>query len=283
MDETKTKTEEPESEKPAGFDIARMPFMAHVAELRKRLMISAIAIGAGFGICYPFHERLLQFITDPLIKVLPQGQRLIYTSLPEAFFTYLKISFLAGLLLSLPVILYQIWLFIAPGLFKHERRYAFIFVLATTVLFLGGAVFGYRMVFPYGFKFFVGFESELIQPLPALKQYISFSMRLLLAFGLVFELPIVIAFLAKMGLVTDKLLRKNRKWAFLLMFVIGAMFTPPDVITQLLMAMPLMILFEISIYIAMVITRRREAAAQAEDGDQEEDEDQKEDEGQKEA
>ncbi|MBW1712884.1 MAG: twin-arginine translocase subunit TatC [Deltaproteobacteria bacterium] len=245
MNQTQTETDS-QSE----LDASRMPFMGHLAELRKRLMISALAAGIGFGICYPFKERLLAFMIDPLKAVLPPGQRLIYTNLPEAFFTYLKICFLAGGLLALPVVFLQIWRFIAPGLYKKERKFAFGFVISSTVLFLGGAIFGYQVVFPFGFKFFVGFESELITPLPALKAYLSFSVRLLLAFGAIFELPIVIFFLAKMGLVTDKFLRKNRKWALLLTFVTGAIFTPPDVVTQVLMALPLIILFEISIFVA---------------------------------
>ncbi len=199
-------------------------------------------------------------MVEPLKKVLPAGQRLIYTALPEAFFTHIKISILAAVLLTLPYIFFQIWKFVAPGLYKNERKYSLGFVISSSLLFLGGAVFGYLVVFPYGFKFFVGFESELIQPLPALKQYFSFSLRLLFAFGFVFELPIVIFFLARMGLVDDKFLRRNRKWAILLTFIIGAIFTPPDVLTQVMMALPLIVLFEISIYVAKYCGRKRQEA-----------------------
>lgn len=245
---------------------SRMPFMAHLVELRTRVVKILLAVALGFGVSYPFKEQLLGFIVGPLKAVLPPGQRLVYTGLPEAFFTYLKICALSGFLITLPLTLYQLWAFIAPGLYKKERRYALGFVVATTMLFLGGAIFGYQVVFPYGFQFFVGFESDLIQPLPALNQYISFSVRLLLAFGAVFELPIVMFFLARMGLVTDKFLRKNRKWAILLVFVVGAIFTPPDVVTQFLMAGPMLILFEVSIVIVKIF------AKQSDDEDEEADE-----------
>lgn len=256
------KTEAPESSEESShttggkIDASRMPFMAHLIELRSRLVKASIGLGVAFGICYPFHVQLLAFMVEPLKKVLPEGQRLIYTNLPEAFFTYLKLSFLAAVLLAFPWLLYQIWCFIAPGLYKKERKYAFGFVLSTSLLFLGGAIFGYQVVFPFGFKFFVGFESEMIQPLPALNQYFSFSVRLLFAFGAVFELPIVVFFLARMGLVDAPMLRKNRKWAILGTFIIAAMFTPPDVVTQVLMAGPLLILYEVSIFVAKAWTTR---------------------------
>lgn len=239
------------------IEASRMPFMAHLVELRKRMVAAAIAVGVGFGIAFPFKEYLLAFMVEPLKAVLPEGQRLIYTNLPEAFFTYLKISFLTGTLLALPVIFWQLWSFIAPGLYKNEKRYAVGFVISSTLLFFGGAIFGYQIVFPYGFTFFVGFESELIQPLPALNQYFSFSLRLLIAFGVIFELPIVVFFLSRMGIVDHKWLRKHYKWAILLTFVVGAMFTPPDVVTQVLMAAPLIILFEISIWVSRIFGKKK--------------------------
>lgn len=252
---------------PQGIDASRMPFMAHLAELRSRLVKASIGLGVAFAICYPFHTQLLAFMVEPLQKVLPEGQQLIYTNLPEAFFTYLKLSFLTAVLLAFPWLIYQVWCFIAPGLYRNEKKYAFGFVLATSVLFMGGAVFGYSVVFPFGFKFFVGFESELIKPLPALNQYFSFSVRLLFAFGAVFELPIVVFFLARMGLVDAPFLRKHRKWAILGTFVIGAIFTPPDVVTQVLMAGPLLILYEVSIYIAKIFSTKDKDS----DGEPEED------------
>lgn len=254
MDEPKNQKTDQEAE--GELDASRMPFMAHLAELRKRLVWSAMAAGAGTLAAFPFKEHLLRFMVDPLMAVLPEGQKLIYTALPEAFFTYLKLSILTGVLAALPVIFYQMWNFVAPGLYRHERRYAVGFVVSSSLLFFVGAIFGYQVVFPYGFKFFVGFGNDLLQPLPALKAYFSFSLRLLIAFGAIFELPIVVFFLARMGVVDHRFLRKHYKWAILMTFVVGAMFTPPDVVTQVLMALPLIILFEISIWVAKIFGKK---------------------------
>lgn len=280
-DEQDRAAEEPSKEKPTEsaredgeqadeLEYSRMPFMEHLVELRRRMVIAAIAVGVGFAACYGFSEYLLAFMINPLKQYLPAGQKLIYTALPEAFFTHIKISFLAGLLLALPVVFYQIWLFVAPGLYKKERKYAVGFVISSSLLFLAGAVFGYTVVFPFGFQFFIGFGNDLIQPLPALKQYFSFSTRLLLAFGLVFELPIVIFFLARMGIVDDKFLRRNRKWAVLMTFVVGAMFTPPDVVTQVLLALPLIVLFEISIWVAKAFGKPKRNLSDEDDEGEEE-------------
>jgi len=255
-DPKKKKTDDRGKEAGAELEASRMPFMAHLAELRRRMVWAAVAAGAGTLTAMPFQEYLLRFMVEPLKAVLPEGQRLIYTALPEAFFTYLKLSILAGVLLALPVIFYQIWSFVAPGLYRHEKRYAVGFVVSSSLLFFGGAVFGYLVVFPFGFKFFVGFGNDLIQPLPALKAYFSFSLRLLIAFGAVFELPIVIFFLSRMGVVDHRFLRKNYKWAVLLTFVVGAIFTPPDVLTQIMMAVPLLALFEISIWVAKIFGKK---------------------------
>ena len=166
------------------------------------------------------------------------------------FFTYLKTAFVAGIILVSPYIFYQIWLFIAPGLYKNEKKYVVPFVIFSTILFAGGSLFGYFVVFPFGFKFFMGFANEYIQALPSVKQYFSFAIKLLFAFGIIFELPVVVLFLARMGLVTSGFLRKNRKYAILLTFVMAAILTPPDVVTQCMMAGPLIVLYEISVLIA---------------------------------
>jgi sec-independent protein translocase protein TatC len=216
-------------------------------ELRKRLVISAISIGVGFAISYGFKEKLFQILLRPLISVMKTGDKLIFTGLPEAFFTYLKVAFLSGLLLSTPVILYQFWMFVAPGLYRKEKRLMFPIVILSSFFFLGGALFGYFIVFPFGFKFFLSFASETIQPLPSMKEYLSFSAKLLLAFGLVFELPLVLTFLSRLGIISVEFLKKNRKYALLLFFAGSAILTPPDVVTQVMMALPLMVLYEISI------------------------------------
>jgi sec-independent protein translocase protein TatC len=238
-------------------DETKQPFMSHLEELRKRLITCAITIGFGFVISYIFAERLFRILVTPLKRIMPEGDRLIFTNLPEMFLTHLKTALICGILLTAPVLFYQLWLFIAPGLYQHERKFAIPFVVFSTILFVGGALFGYFVVFPFGFKFFLGFANEYIQALPSVKQYFSFSIKLLFAFGIVFELPVVAFFLAKMGLVTPEFLKKKRKYALLLTFVLAAILTPPDVITQLMMAGPLILLYEIGILVARMARRRK--------------------------
>jgi len=241
-----------------GVNETKMSFMAHLEELRHRLVVSAIAIGIGFLICYGFSKYLFQLLVTPLIKVLPQGDKLIYTSLTEAFFTYLKVGLLGGALLACPVVFYQIWKFISPGLYKHEQKLVIPFVVSSSLLFMGGAIFGYAVVFPVGFKYFISFSSDYIKALPSVKQYFSFSVTLLIAFGVVFELPLVTLLLARIGVVTPDLMRKKRKYAIVLIFIVAAFLTPgPDVISQLMMAGPLLILYEGSIYIAKVFGKKK--------------------------
>ena len=236
----------------------KQPFMSHLEELRKRLITCAIAVGIGFVISYIFAERLFQILVTPLTRIMPEGDRLIFTNLPEMFLTYLKTAFICGILLTAPVLFHQLWLFIAPGLYQHEKKYAIPFVVFSTILFVGGALFGYFIVFPFGFKFFLGFANEYIQALPSVKQYFSFSIKLLFAFGIVFELPVVAFFLSKMGIVTPEFLKKKRKYALLLTFVMAAILTPPDVITQLMMAGPLILLYEIGILVARMARRKKD-------------------------
>ena len=235
----------------------QIPFTAHLEELRKRLIVCFVAVGVGFVAAYGFKEKLFQILTRPLISVMNTQDNLIFTGLPEAFFTYLKVAFLAGLMLAAPVIIYQFWMFVAPGLYDKEKRHLIPIVFLSSVFFLGGALFGYFIVFPFGFKFFLGFATDTIRPLPSMKEYLAFSAKLLLAFGLVFELPLVITFLAKLGIVSVDFLKKNRKYALLLFFVFAAILTPPDVVTQIMMALPLMILYEISIIGAKIFGKKK--------------------------
>lgn len=234
----------------------KLPFTAHLEELRSRLIRCAIGIGAGFAIAYLFKEKLFEILTRPLIQVMEKGDTLIFTGIPEAFFTYLKVSLLAGILLAMPVIMYEFWMFVAPGLYQKERRLMLPIILTSSIFFVGGALFGYFIVFPYGFKFLLGFATETLRPLPSMKEYLSFSAKLLLAFGFVFELPLVITFMARLGLVSVPFLKRNRKYALLLFFVGSALLTPPDVVTQIMMSFPLMILYEISIIGARVFGRK---------------------------
>jgi sec-independent protein translocase protein TatC len=235
----------------------KIPFTAHLEELRKRLIVCFIVVGIGFVLSYGFKEKLFQILTRPLISVMQTGDKLIFTGLPEAFFTYLKVALLSGIILSTPVIFYQFWMFVAPGLYAKEKQHVIPIVFLSTFFFVGGSFFGYFIVFPYGFKFFLGFASEIIQPLPSMREYLSFASKLLIAFGLVFELPLIITFLAKLGIVSVSFLKKNRKYALLLFFVGAAILTPPDVVTQVMMALPLIVLYEISIIGARIFGKKK--------------------------
>ncbi|UCD90716.1 MAG: twin-arginine translocase subunit TatC [Desulfobacterales bacterium] len=235
----------------------KIPFTAHLEELRKRLVVCFIAVGIGFVLSYGFKEKLFTILTKPLISVMETGDKIIFTGLPEAFFTYLKVAFLSGIILAAPVIFYQFWMFVAPGLYQKEKKLLVPIVTLSTLFFIGGALFGYFIVFPWGFKFFLGFASETIKALPSMREYLSFSAKLLLAFGLVFELPLIVTFLAKLGLVSVEFLKKNRKYALLLFFVGAAILTPPDVVTQIMMALPLMVLYEISIFGAKIFGKKQ--------------------------
>lgn len=236
---------------------SKLPFTAHLEELRKRLIVCFIAVGIGFVISYGFKEYLFGILVHPLVKVMKPGESLIFTGLPEAFFTYLKVAFLAGLMLAAPIIIFQFWIFVAPGLYDREKRLMLPIVSLSSFFFIGGALFGYFIVFPWGFKFFLGFATETIRPMPSMKEYLGFSAKLILAFGLVFELPLAITFLARLGLVSVAFLKKNRKYAVLLFFIVAAILTPPDVVTQIMMALPLMLLYEISIVGARIFGRKK--------------------------
>ena len=236
----------------------KQPFLAHLEELRKRLIVCAIAIGIGFVISYIFSKQLFSFLILPLTEVLPADSHLIFTSLPEMFIAYVKVALIAGVILAIPIIFYELWMFLAPALYQREKRYLIPFVLFSSILFIAGALFGYVVVFPYGFKFFISFATEDIQALPSVKQYFSFTIRLLLAFGLVFELPVVVFFMTKIGLVTPDSMKRFRKFAILGSFIMAAILTPPDVATQIMMALPIIILYEVSIIISKGIYRKKE-------------------------
>ncbi len=237
-------------------DEEKMPFMAHLEELRDRLIKCFVAVAIGFCIAYGFKEKIFAILMKPLVDAMGKGETLIFTGLPEAFFTYLKVAFLAGIMLMSPVILYQFWMFVAPGLYEKEKKVLLPIIALSSFFFVGGALFGYFIVFPYGFKFFLGFANENLQALPSMKEYLAFSSKLLLAFGIVFELPLIITGMARLGIVSVDYLKKNRKYALLIFFIGAAILTPPDVVTQIMMALPLMLLYEISIIGAMIFQKK---------------------------
>jgi len=246
-------------------DLEKQPFTAHLEELRSRLIKSFVAVTIGFLLSYFFKEKIFEILTLPLIKVMNPGDHLIYTNLPEAFFTFLKAAFISGIMVASPYLLYQFWMFVAPGLYDKERRMVLPVLFLSTLFFLGGALFGYFVVFPLGFEFFLSFASENIRPMPSMKEYLGFASKLLLAFGVAFELPLVLTFLARLGIVSVDMLRRYRKYAILLFFVGAAILTPPDVVSQVLMAVPMMLLYELSIFGARIFGRKKEVAQDTEE------------------
>jgi sec-independent protein translocase protein TatC len=238
------------------MDEKKLPLTAHLQELRKRLILSFIAVGAGFVLCYTFSQFLFEILAAPLLKVMPSGGSLIFTSVAEAFFTYMKVAFIAGLILASPFVLYQIWAFVTPGLYRHERKYVVPFVFLGSLFFATGILFGYFVAIPFGFKFLLGYATDFIKPMPSMKEYLSFSIKFLLAFGLVFEFPVVLLLLARIGVIDAKMLARQRKYAILLIFVFAAVMTPPDIISQVLMALPLMGLYELSILLSKLFGKK---------------------------
>ena len=244
---------------PGGQPASQMTFFDHLRELRVRLVRSLIAIAVGFFGCYAWSKELFDILVKPLIKVFPPGSALIYTALTEAFVTYMKVALVAGIMAVSPYLFYQVWSFIAPGLYKEEKRYLIPIAFFSGLFFVSGALFGYYVVFPFAFQFFMEYATETIKPMPSLAEYLNFSLKMLFAFGVIFELPLFIFFLAQLGMVTPAMLRKFRRYAILLAFIIGAVLTPPDVISQTLMAAPLIILYELSIWVAVFFGKKKPA------------------------
>ena len=238
------------------MDEKKLPLTGHLQELRRRLILSFIAVGIGFGACYTFSQSLFEVLAAPLLKVMPAGSSLVFTSVAEAFFTYMKVGFIGGLILASPYVLYQVWAFVAPGLYRHEKKYIVPFVFLGSFFFTLGIVFAYVVVLPVGYRFFLGYATDFIKPLPSIKEYLSFSIKFLLAFGLVFEFPVVLLILAKIGVIDARTMARYRRYAILLIFIFAAVMTPPDLISQLLMALPLMALYELSILLAKLFGKR---------------------------
>lgn len=239
---------------------ARMSFFDHIGELRQRLLRASIAVIVASCVCFVFSQHLYDFLANPLLKLLPKDSALVFTGLPDAFFMLLKISIVAGLFITLPYILYELWKFIVPGLYKHERRYALPFLVVGTGLFLVGAAFAYFAAFPVIFNFFLGFQTPELKPMLSVKDYVSLLIKLALTFGVVFETPVIIVFLGFLGLVNSGMLRRGRRYFIVIAFIIGAILSPPDVFSQMVLAVPLVALYEASIPVLAIIERRRETA-----------------------
>ncbi len=265
----------------------QMPIMEHLIELRNRLTWAVLALFITFGICYYFVEDIYGFLVRPLADVMGPDRRMIYTALTEVFFTYVKVSFFAACFVSAPVFLGQFWAFVAPGLYKNERSAFMPFLFATPILFLAGGALVYYLIMPLAWKFFLSFESAggaaglAIQLEAKVGEYLSLVMKLIFAFGLCFQLPVLLTLMARAGIVTAESLAKRRKYAVVIAFVFAAVLTPPDLISQVGLAIPIIILYEISIVMARISERKRakrEAEEDAElDGDEEDTESSKDD------
>jgi sec-independent protein translocase protein TatC len=247
----------------------QMPLTAHLEELRWRLVKSLLATAIAFVLTYNVADYLFVLLTRPLLALQATGVELIGTGVTEAFFTKLKVSFIAALLVASPVIFYQLWMFVAPGLYDSEKRYARPFVFFATIFFVLGAVFCYVIVLPVGYRFFIEeYASISVSPSIRISEYLSFTARMLLAFGVTFELPVVTFFLARMGMITHHTMLGYLRYAVLVIFIVAAVLTPgPDVASQLLMAGPLLILYGISIGVAYFFATPRADSGAADAGD----------------
>jgi sec-independent protein translocase protein TatC len=242
---------------------ATMPLTAHLEELRWRVIKALGAVAVAFALCYGFSDRVFDLLTEPLVGVGDQRLLLIGTGVTEAFFTRLKVTLIAAIFVASPVIFYQAWRFVAPGMYPSERRTAVPFVLAATIFFASGAWFCYLVVFPVGYAFFLEeYRTIGVAPTIRISEYLSFAARMLLAFGVTFELPVVTFFLARVGVVDHRMLLRWFRYAIVVIFIAAAVLTPgPDVASQVLMAAPLLVLYLLSVGVAYVFGRGRPPAA----------------------
>ena len=236
----------------------KAPFATYLQEIRKRLILSFIAVGVGFLICYGFSDSIFDILAAPLIRIMPTESTLIFRSVAEAFFTYMKVGLVAGLMLTSPFVLYQIWGFVSRRLDQDKKRYVLPFVLAGSFFFALGILFGYFVALPFGCKFLLKYATKSIRPLMDMNAYLSFSVRFLLVFGLVFEFPVLLLVLARIGAINAKMLAQKRRYAVLLIFIFALVIAPPDFISQVLMALPLMGLYEVSILLCKIFEKKPE-------------------------
>ena len=253
-------TESPAGEEAPDAELPKMSFLDHLEELRKRLIVSIIAVFVAFLACWNFADKIFDWIQAPLTKFLPAGdQKLAYTRLTEPFFLYMKVAFFAAIFAASPILMWQVWRFISPGLYKRERRYAAPFIIFATLFFIGGGYFGYRVILPGTCAFFVETGKQFKQMIKV-DEYFSFASTIVLASGAVFETPILIFFLARLGIVTPHFLLQKSKYAIVLSFIIAAIVTPtPDMVTQSFLAVPMIALYFLGVGVAFMFGKRHDA------------------------
>lgn len=249
--------------KPDEMAGTEQPFVSHLVELRDRLVRAAIAVGVCFGVLalWPGPAGLYDLLAAPLVAHLPKGSTLIATSVISPFMVPIKITLMAAFLLALPVVLYQVWAFVAPGLYTHEKKLVMPLVISSTLLFFLGVAFCYFFVFGQVFKFIQGFAPKSITAAPDIEAYLSFVLTMFIAFGASFEVPVVVVVLARMGLVSIDKLKAFRSYFIVLAFIIAAVLTPPDVVSQLALAIPMVLLYEVGIWAAKVFIKHTQAPA----------------------
>ena len=251
-------------------DNASMPLTAHLEELRSRLIKSAVAVFVAFLACYAVAGWLIAFMTAPLLRLEAAGLTVIGTGVAEAFFAKLKVAFVAAVFVALPVLLWHAWQFVAPGLYSKEKRYARAFVVYGTLFFLLGAGFCYIVIFDVGYRFFLEQYQQLdIRPAIRVSEYLGFSAKLMLAFGVVFELPVVGVFLARVGLIDHRMMMRHFPYALLGIVVLGAVLTPPDVVSQILLALPLTGLYGLTIVLVYFMRPKDEGMSEGDEEDEE--------------
>ncbi len=264
----------------AEIESTKAPLLEHLVELRKRIIYSLLAFAFAFVICFYFSKPIYAFLTEPLAHALAghPNHHLIYTAVYETFFTYVKVGMFAGICLSFPIIAGQIWMFVAPGLYKNERHAFLPFLIASPALFLIGASFVFYVMLPYALKFFLGYETPGtantlgIELQAKVSDYLDFVTTLIFAFGLTFQMPVLLALLGRVGIVSAAMLRKVRRYAIVGIFALAAVLTPPDLFSMVSLALPLTLLYEVSIWCVALIERRRaqEDAERETDGETEE-------------